>query len=169
MTGTDFITSSANITIINPSGTVIVNNQPMTTLSTGKFIYHYQHNLTGNHLGYATIYNGSGIIAIGEQSMQIKIPEIGVSSGGVNMSAIILLVSLLGMAILLLVIATQLTVQDYGILQFLLVGLAIILLIMVPKVALDNKDHCALTPTNLSMSAIGTLDYNYDYVCVERT
>ena len=168
MTNGDFIDSSANITLIDPSGNVLVNNQAMTEISTGKFIYYYSHNITGNHLGFAHFYNDSGIIATATQSLQVKVPEIGISTGGIDLSGIILIVGLLGMAILLLVIATKLSVDDYGILQLIIIICAVLLLVMVPKAALDYKDHCALTPTNLTISSTGNLEYNYDYVCVEN-
>jgi len=168
MTNGDFIDSSANITIIDPSGSVIVNNQEMTQISTGKFIYYYQHNLTGNHLGYAHFYNDSGIIATATQSLQVKIPEIGISTGGIDLSGIMLIFGLICMAVIFLAVASRLQIKDYGILQLLLVICSILLLLLVPKAALDYKDHCALTPVNLSMSDTGSLDYNYDYVCVEN-
>lgn len=168
MTNGDFIDSSANITIINPSGVVIVDNVAMTEISVGKFIYKFQHNITGNYLGYAYFYNDTGVIDVADQSMQIKIPEIGVSTGGVDLSGMMLIVSLLGFSILLLYIVTRLDVKDFGILKLILIICAVMLLIMVPKAAMDYKDHCALTPTNLSMSQTGSLEYNYDYVCVEN-
>ena len=169
MTNGDFITSTANITIIDPTGNVIVDNEAMTVISTGKFIYHYQHNLTGNHLGYAYFYNETGKIEVAQQSLQVKVPEIGISTGGVDLSGMLLVIGLLSMAVIFLVIASRLQVKDYGILQMLLIICAIIFLILVPKAALDYKDHCALTPTNLTMSNTGSLEYNYDYICVENT
>lgn len=169
MTNGDFIDSSANITIIDPAGNVVVNNQEMTEISIGKFIYHYQHNLTGNHLGYAKFYNDTGTIATATQSLQVKIPEIGVSTGGFDLSGMLLLLGLLGMAAILLIVATRLDIKDYGILQIVLIVCSVLLLLMIPKVAIDYKDHCALTPTNLTVSASGSLEYNYDYVCVENT
>jgi hypothetical protein len=58
---TDFYPSSqANITIINPQLVTVITNKAMTSLGTGKYVYNYTPNLTGEYLVSVQFFNSTG-------------------------------------------------------------------------------------------------------------
>lgn len=167
--GTTFYDAdSANLTIIDPAGNVVVSNAVMTNVQIGTFIYTNTNNNTGNYFGYTEFIKGGVIIDTATQSLQVKIKEIGVAPPGTNMEGILLLLAIFAIGCVLLFSAYKISIEDYGVLQIFLVICAVIAFMLVPKVALDYKDHCSLVPTNMTSAESG-VEYGYDYVCVENT
>lgn len=159
---------SANLSVISPTGSVVFTDAVMSEVQIGTFIYTYSHNNTGNYLGYTEFIKDGAVVATASQSLQVKIKEIGASPGTNNMEGILLLLAIFAIGCVLLFAAYKIQVEDHGILQIFLVICAVILFILVPKVALDYKDHCSLVPTNMNGTANG-VEYTYDYVCVENS
>ena len=103
ITDVDFLSGqSANVTILFPNGSVLVDNQPMTSLGNGTFKYNVTHNITGNYLARTQFYNSSGIIAAGSQSLSVIDNE--TLTRGIMISIII---GIMGMAGLMIYASSQ--------------------------------------------------------------
>ena len=83
------------------------------------------------------------------------------------MEGLILMIGILSLAIILLFLAIKISLEDKGVLNVLLLIFALILFILVPKVAMDYDEHCEIQPTNQTVSGNVT-SYSYDYICFEN-
>lgn len=83
------------------------------------------------------------------------------------MGGLILLVGVLVLAIILLVLAFNLKLDDGGALQILLLIFSVLLLLLVPKLGLDYQNHCELLVVTETISENVT-SFSHDYVCVDN-
>jgi len=81
---------------------------------------------------------------------------------------LILIIGVLTLAIVLLFLAINITPDDKGVLQILLLIFAVILFLLVPKITLDYNEHCEIQPTTHTVTGNVTTN-TYDYVCFENT
>ena len=97
---------NANVTILYPNGSVLIDNQPMTNLNNGTFKYNLSHNVTGNYLARTKFYNSSGIITVSSQSLSVIDNE--TLTRGIMISIIL---GLMGMAGLMLYASSQVNTE----------------------------------------------------------
>lgn len=85
---------SANVTIFDPDGNIVVNNVEMTKINK-TFIYVTTHNISGNYLGTATFYDAGVALDTATQSLEVK--EDKVQTNSTMMAIIIGIIAIAGL------------------------------------------------------------------------
>jgi len=156
---------SVNITIYDPGGNLLVQDQLMTETQIGTFIYKYSHNKTGNHLGYAEFIKDGAVISTSTQSLLVKIKEIGAPGKVENMNSIGMILGVAVFCLILLLIAFNLDKQ-HSLWKLFTVLFVIFTLGIVVKASVDGYSNCNVLLTNMSSDSNGNVIYNYAEQCV---
>lgn len=139
----------------------------MESLGLGKYLYTTTHNVTSNVMGCTRSYNSTGTIDEVCESKEIYFDvEMPGGSSGMTLAPIATILGVAVVGLILLFIAFKLD-EDHIIWKLFIILMVSLMLIFVPKAAIDSNKNCVVAPVSSTIQN-GVASYNYDLVCSEN-
>jgi len=155
---------NVNMSIIDPDGSPVVTNVPMSSVTSETFKYVSVLNKSGNYIGSAVFYNSSGIVGRSAQSLQVRTLEIGANTPTNNMSSIAMIFGVAVFCFVLIVVALSLD-KEHMIWKIFTLIFVIFTLGIVVKGSVDAYQNCNQVVSGITTNADGSIAYEYSEVC----
>jgi len=145
LTGTGYYSGlTANITVRNSTGSVVVDNQSMIQVATGLFAYNFTPSTTGQFYTNTIYANNTALVGIATSTFYIQDAQLVKDT---NMTGLITIIALGLIAIILLILAFKVD-GEYAWMKNILLVFSFMMIVGMSATALLNKDACGLVSNN---------------------
>lgn len=146
--------TSANITIYYPNGTLALSNVAMTKITTGTYLYNFTSNQTGIHYTKTQYYNGTTLIATATSTFYIAQAQLVESN---NMSAIAVIIALSVVTILFLYMGLRQSEDNSGtgaVWKVLCLIIAMLTLVLLAWATIDANQNCVFIANGVTATQV---------------